>query len=429
MAGCAGQECNINSDCGGSRYCELGRCRQDCREDFDCADGERCSVIGQCEVPEVDAGVDAGPMDAGPGPDPVDAGPPDAGRPDAGPVDGGPVDAGPPDAGPPDAGPLDAGPPDAGPPDAGPPDAGPPDAGPPDAGPPDAGPTGAYLDRCNVVGDCASGLCLSDRGDTRFCSRPCASETQCASDHVCVSGRCEPDDVGALCDEPTDCALALCAGNPATGAGECTRTCSSARDCPAGFACSDAGGTFVCVDIERPCTQCGTGLCLTGTGCTATCRTSLDCPTTLAGLAYQCVNMSGTPVCVPSAAVIGDDPKGATCRFSGPANLCRSGICIDDELGRSVCSQVCTEDGGCGDGSACIPADDGEGGIINLCQDLGATLDLSEPCTTNAQCFSGLCHASLRICSRLCTDDGLCPTGLTCRPDALGGGAFSACGP
>ncbi|MFK7989077.1 MAG: hypothetical protein AB8I08_23870 [Sandaracinaceae bacterium] len=129
LASCAGQECDFNSQCGELRYCERGRCRQDCRVDLDCAAGETCSPIGQCE-----GGSDGGARDAGA----LDAAPPrDAGR-DAGRIDGGPADAGPEDAGPPDGG-LDAGS-DAGR-DGGLFDAGASDAG-SDAGGSDAGPSG-----------------------------------------------------------------------------------------------------------------------------------------------------------------------------------------------------------------------------------------------------------------------------------------------
>lgn len=297
------------------------------------------------------------------------------------------------------------------------------DGGPPDSGPTDMGATGTYLDRCNVATECDSGRCIPDRGATRFCTRTCLTNGDCASDHLCDEGQCVPNDVGALCDEAADCVTNLCAGNPSTGVGECTRRCTSAGDCPAGFACSDAGGALVCVDIERPCASCGTGLCLgDGRGCTATCRGPADCPETLAGLEYTC---SGGQ-CVPSSLVFGPDPTGATCRFSGGANLCRSGVCVDEDSGSQSCTQVCDERGTCGEGFACVPSGDGSGGTVFICLDAG-TLDVGEACTLDTQCVSGLCDTTRGVCTRLCTDDRLCPSGARCVADVASGGAFATC--
>lgn len=348
-----------------------------------CAAGEPPRRIGGDGSTDVDAAVD-----------------------DAGPLDGGPADGG----GPGDAG-LDLGV----------------DGGSPDMGGTDSGVPGSYLDRCNVPGECESNRCIDDRGPTRFCTVTCVTNGDCASDHLCDAGQCVPNDVGGLCDEAADCVTNLCAGNPATGVGECTRTCTSAGDCPAGFACSNAGGTFVCVDIERPCAQCSTGVCLNDLGqgmrgCTTTCRGPADCPRSLPGLEYTC---SGG-YCIPSNFVLGPDSMGSTCRFSGTANLCRSGVCVDGDDGSQTCTQVCNERGTCGEGFACVPSGDGSGGTVFVCQDAG-TIDLGQPCTLGTQCVSGICDTTRNACSRLCTDDRICPTGTRCVADVGSGGAFATC--
>lgn len=348
-----------------------------------CAAGEPPRRIGGDGSTDVDAAVD-----------------------DAGPLDGGPADGG----GPGDAG-LDLGV----------------DGGSPDMGGTDSGVPGSYLDRCNVPGECESNRCIDDRGPTRFCTATCVTNGDCASDHLCDAGQCVPNDVGGLCDEAADCVTNLCAGNPATGVGECTRTCTSAGDCPAGFACSNAGGTFVCVDIERPCAQCSTGVCLNDLGqgmrgCTTTCRGPADCPRSLPGLEYTC---SGG-YCIPSSFVLGPDSMGSTCRFSGTANLCRSGVCVDGDDGSQTCTQVCNERGTCGEGFACVPSGDGSGGTVFVCQDAG-TIDLGQPCTLGTQCVSGICDTTRNTCSRLCTDDRICPTGTRCVADVGSGGAFATC--
>lgn len=391
LAGCASQQCDFHSQCGSKRYCERGRCLQDCRMDFDCDEGQHCNEIGQCvtgQRPD-DGGT---PMDGGVTPRP-DAGPdprPDAGRDPR------------PDSGPPPR----------------------PDSGPPDSGPPPA--PGEYLDRCSTDADCASGRCVDDIGGTRMCTKTCSSHSQCASEHVCADGVCRRDDTGSFCTGAAGCVLGLCAGNPATGAGECTRTCSSGSDCPAGYACADAGGAFICVNIERPCAQCSTGVCTETLGCRSTCRTAADCPRTLPGLEYTCLDVGGgARYCEPSLYVLGPDPIGAACRSGSTpgTTLCRSGACITDDLtSRDVCTQVCTEQGGCGPGFGCFPVDDGSGGVALVCLPTGNGA-LGSACTQHNQCASRMCHGA-GYCTRLCTADGLCPSDMTCRPQGLG---ISAC--
>lgn len=401
LDGCAAQECDFHSQCGERRYCDFGKCKQDCRRDVDCDDPQLvCSEIGQC-VPAVDGGpgMDAGPdpgMDAGPG---VDAFTPPT--PDAGP---------PPDE---DAGPgVDAFTPPT-----------------PDAGSPPG--TGRYLDRCTGDGDCASGHCVDDVGGSRMCTIPCTTHRDCASEHVCGDdARCHPDDTGATCStsSPTSCELGLCVGNASVGTGHCTRQCTNASDCPAGYACADAGGTFVCVDIEKDCSdgsQCATGLCLSVQGCTAPCRTAADCPRRFGFLPpYTCEVAFGstTPICVPPDDVVGADPIGASCPATG-TTTCRSGGCDTAAPLGPMCTQACTQEGGCGPGLGCFPQVDG-GDIVLLCARAGSRA-LGASCSSGRECASGLCDATGSFCTRLCTDDGLCPTGMRCEPVA--GFSISLC--
>ena len=237
------------------------------------------------------------------------------------------------------------------------------DAGTPeDAGvdlsaPADAGAPGAYLDRCNVDGDCASGSCLEDIGPSRFCSRSCVVDGECASDHLCASGLCVPNDVGALCDESDDCATSLCAGNPTTGVGECTRTCANASECPSGFACADAGGAFVCVDIGARLHELLDRGLSRGPG-SGHARMHRRLPGARR-LPPDPARAGSTPApaagAFPSDLVLGPDPLGNDCRFDGDANLCRSGVCLDDDFGNRRCTQVCSERSTCGEGFACVP--------------------------------------------------------------------------
>lgn len=390
--GCAGQECDFHSQCGDLHYCERGRCEQDCRASFDCADGQQCNALGQCVAP-----FDAGPPQG-------DAGHDDGGLPpirDAGFDASRPIDAGR------DAG-RDAGP-----------DAGR-DSGRIDAGTPMG--TGRYLDRCASAADCASGRCVDDVGGSRMCTIACVTHRDCASEHACANGSCVPDDTGASCStsSPASCALGLCVGNASTGTGHCTRECANASDCPAGFGCGDAGGTRVCVEIERGCTaanQCVTGLCLPIQGCTVECRTPADCPRRFGFLPpYACAVAFGStnPICVPPEDIVGPDPAGAACRIDASLNvLCRSGACDEGAPAGPMCTQACTEEGGCGPGLGCWPSVE-DGGILLYCTRAGSRA-LGAACTSGRECDSGLCDAT-GFCTRLCTDDGLCPTGMRCDP-------------
>jgi hypothetical protein len=291
---------------------------------------------------------------------------------------------------------------------------------------PDAVSTGAgrYLDRCARGADCATGLCTPDRGGTSFCTRTCSTDLECAHEHLCVAGVCLPDDTGEPCSigAPESCSPGLCLGGGAGGA--CTRACSSAAECPAGFACTRAGGsaTKICVDIERPCAaaaDCGSGLCVPTLGCTSECDTAADCPGRYEGLpGYTCARAYGssTNVCVIPSDVVGDDAAGSACVFDPTGFLyeCRSGACDDAAPLGPTCTTGCTAQGGCGPGLGCYPLPTG-GSISLVCSRAGGR-DLGSSCGSGRECTSALCDTA-GYCTRLC-NDGLCPTGWRCEPVA-----------
>jgi hypothetical protein len=385
-------------------YCFEGNCFQDCQRDFDCAGGEVCSPVGQC-VPE--GSIDSGTSDSGV--PPTDSGAPsdtstmgDTGTP--------PTDTGTP--------PMDTGTP--------PVDTGTP---PMDTGTPPG--TGRYLDRCTADSDCMSLRCVDDIGSSRMCTRTCTADSGCADGHVCGSGGvCVHDDTGAPCSTatPATCAKGLCvAAMGSTGA--CTKQCTSAAQCPAGYACTDVSGMNVCVDIEKPCTtatDCATGLCIPGLGCTAACRTAADCPGRLSGLpAYACrvARGSSVPICDPPADIMGDDAIGALCPAVGLVE-CRSGACNTDAPIAPMCTQACTIEGGCGPGLGCRPEIDGST-LVLACARAGSGA-LGSPCTQASDCETALCDATSSRCTRFCAD-ALCPTGWTCSP--VPGFGISLCRP
>ncbi|NOY90923.1 MAG: hypothetical protein GXP55_06890 [Deltaproteobacteria bacterium] len=407
LASCAGNECTFNSQCGRRMYCSSGSCRQDCVADRDCTDERVCSEVGQCVVAG-DAGqtmTDSGPVDSGR--PPVDSGRPpvDSGRPP--PVDSGrppPVDSGRP--------PVDSGRPP-----------------PVDSGTPRG--TGAYFDRCTSDGDCATGVCVTDVGGARICTRSCTVHSNCAQGHVCAGGRCVRNDTGTTCSvaSPASCALGLCLG-AAGGAGTCTRDCISAIDCPSGYACTSlsAGGPKVCVDIEKPCTaggsECATGLCLSGQGCTASCDSASDCPNRLTSIglpAYQCGAIAGVSgnICLPPPDVLGADAIGASCPITGTI-VCRSGICntLPPPLPGAMCTQVCDPVGGCAPSLGCFPIAN-SGSFVLLCSRAGSGA-IGDACSNGRDCDSALCDGTSNRCTRIC-EDGICPTSWRCERVAVPG--------
>lgn len=311
--------------------------------------------------------------------------------------------------------------------DAPPPDVPGVDAPPPDVPGVDAGPMGGYLDRCSVPADCMSSLCVSDTDSTRFCSRTCTGHPECADEHICVEGTCEPDDTGDPCStaSPASCNLGLCIGTVG-GPAHCTRQCSNAGECPSGFACTRAGGSAfkICVEVEKPCTaggnECGTGLCIPAQGCTSTCDSATDCPirgTAFGVTPYTCEFDSGvgSNVCIPPIDIMGSDRIGALC--SAPLNACRSGLCADLNDGDAIpeqCVQVCGPEGGCPSGMACQPQVLDDLSIHAFCVTAG-TASIGAACATGAACASALCDDPGGYCTRLCAD-GICPTGWTCTP-------------
>ena len=78
-----------------------------------------------------------------------------------------------------------------------------------------------------------------------------------------------------------------------------------------------------------------------------------------------------------------------------------------------MCTQSCTQEGGCGPGLGCWPSIV-TSGITLFCSRAGNGA-MGASCSTGRECDSGLCDGA-GFCTRLCTDDGLCPTGMRCDP-------------
>lgn len=373
--GCAQAECKYNSDCAAG-LCINGTCERECFAPIDCPKDRPACVRGTCAVATDDAGV------------PIT----DAGKDTSSPLDSGKPDTTTDDTSVP---PTDSEPPV--------------DTSVP---PSDTAVSKGYLTACTSDGECASGKCTTVA--PQFCTKSCSAHTDCAHGQICGGGVCRLDDTGKACTTAANC-LQYCGG--IVGASHCTHSCSTGADCPAGYACSSAGGTKICVSIERSCTaptQCPSGLGFCGSGmvgCTAECTTAADCPTHWVGLpGYTCEARSGKNVCVPPSVVIGGDPFGTTCSFtSGGSNYCRSEVC-DDVAPAGKCIQRCTLRGGCPSGWGCFPLEDTSGTAL-ICNAAGSGW-LGNTCSRGSDCATGMCWAP-GYCTRMCAD-GYCPDGMTC---------------
>jgi hypothetical protein len=381
---CAKSRCDFNSDCEQAR-CVDGECVRECASNIDCpTERPKCSA-GICFAGTIDAGGDGATTDTLVPADTL--GVDTIGIDTAVPVDDAPIDTSKADTSKTDA-PVG---------------------------------TGGYLDACTGDGDCASGSCTPIA--PKFCTKSCVTHGECAHGQICGGGKCRLDDTGKTGCDPSTASpcLEYCYGSATTA--HCTHDCSNASDCPAGFACSPiAGGKRVCVDIERPCAtagQCASGLGFCGagsTGCTAECASAADCPNRIVGLPPYTCEARGTPaknVCIPPSDVLGSDPLGTTCPATG-TNTCRSGAC-DTGSTPAFCNTRCTPQGGCPSGFGCFP--DGSGGSVDLiCTPAGGGW-LGDTCGRARDCITGLCDTA-KYCTKLC-NDGLCPTGWTCRVTGL----------
>lgn len=79
---------------------------------------------------------------------------------------------------------------------------------------------------------------------------PCTSDDQCMAGYICFDGACiagpeTPGGLGATCTSNTECKAGACASDGTVMA--CTIPCDlSAKNCPTGFGCLEAGTTGVC---------------------------------------------------------------------------------------------------------------------------------------------------------------------------------------
>lgn len=298
---------------------------------------------------------------------------------------------------------------------------------------------------CTSNYECATGFCFNTPdGSGMYCRIMCKKEDPwCPPGEACwappysTAGGCFPQDqvpveqkpLGAACKSDSECKSGLCYG-PAGSEALCRKQCTvEANNCYPGYYCADVGGgRGACLQGEPPVKKKEDGaLCSSDDECESNwcvqligteqryCRRSCNLSDWLCPWGTACVSYGSSEfgICMP------DLNKSKTGEACSQGVECVSGICFQDQSGRSYCTQNCIS------GTCPVPgmecSDGGYFGVIcTLPASQGPT---SKPdgslCSKNEDCESGWCvpliGTSEAYCRRPCSmKDLLCPWGTSC---------------
>lgn len=242
-------------------------------------------------------------------------------------------------------------------------------------------------------------------GEGFYCSRDGAASCQ---------GWCVPFEgeaslpIDAACERDSQCASLYCV-DPGDGMRRCLQPCEGDTGmCLAGEVCLAGAGTCGgCVPRElvggiraglgEPCgaaADCGSGLCVDDDGvryCTRACDEDTACPGGFHCRAGQCVR--GRLAGIGEGCVTNED--------------CGSGTFCAMQGSRSWCTSLCSEGAPCAEGFTCVDA----GGVMVCAPESGL---VGDTCTVPGDCLSGTC-SDAGICTRECSAELSCGTGLECR--------------
>ncbi len=235
--------------------------------------------------------------------------------------------------------------------------------------------TGVDGSACTSDGDCASLSCVDPGDGERRCLPTCRSgDGSCPVGDACAASQGEcgacvsaavliaPRELGEPCDHDEQCADGgSCQPDPSGS--YCTHACSAATECPSGYRCAD----MVCqrgalATTGEPCVEtadCSGGDFCAAQGarhwCTHVCTSNDACPEGL-----ECLEASGTHVCVPTDGLLGEScsadldcaegvcDQGVCTRACGATATCPVGFaCQRDEVGQARCLPPPTTAGGC----------------------------------------------------------------------------------
>ena len=276
-------------------------------------------------------------------------------------------------------------------------------------------------EECATDYDCIDELafCQAVSGSGGYCAVQCddPANNDCPEGLECMGyqnsskGVCLPPgggggtkQVGEPCQGGQECESLLCVSSPGSNGGICQQGCTPGNDatCPSGQTCSplSGAGLGVCIDgaasgskaageaCANP-TECISGLCV-GSGSGYICMDSCTPAADDCALGFSCVTLSnGSGACVPS----GGGQLGDECEFN---NDCQGDACISISgpgfPPTPFCSQDCATTA-CPCGFNCSSF---QGGAAYCTPgEKVACVPDENPCTTDSECISALCHMGL----------------------------------
>jgi len=230
----------------------------------------------------------------------------------------------------------------------------------------------------------------------------------CTSDDECVGNQCRDTVAGRLCAADCDARNPslgcedgfYCAGLPGSCGGSCVPARGTMGSAPIGAACTD---NLECSSLF--CTDPGDGR--------SRCLQPCEGDTGACAAGEVCATVFGAcGACIDAALVSGARGLGEPCTDSAQ---CTSGMCFEDVYparpSRQYCTESCTTDGECGERFHCRTT--ASGGICIL----GERSDLGDPCADNTDCVEGaFCAArgETRWCTALCDGGMPCRAGFEC---------------
>lgn len=247
---------------------------------------------------------------------------------------------------------------------------------------------------------------------------PCRSASDCDSGEKCLESVCRPASYcvkASDCREPQSCRSGACVLDECNGSddwacrpyacmgnGKCAKTCdpSSSGYCALGYECTAAHSCMPHASIE-PCP--GNFGRYIGQ-CRTSCSSADECVSGYACMASACVSPAAHPVDA------GSDPKpaadaAADARPAADAAADAKPVRQDANAAGSLFS-VCQSDSDC-QSRACCPTSAARRCLVSCT----SSLPIGAPCSSRADCASGLCGADSADLKGYCTEP--CSVGLT----------------
>ncbi|PIN68549.1 hypothetical protein COV93_09035 [Candidatus Woesearchaeota archaeon CG11_big_fil_rev_8_21_14_0_20_43_8] len=286
---------------------------------------------------------------------------------------------------------------------------------------------------CTTSADCLQGICQSGT---------CVPDTKCTYDYECASGVCQGGDcLTAQCLQDSDCLIGLCKNY------QCImdNTCLIDNDCKESNICENG----LCKPITSiGCTfdtECLSGVCTDGhcAGDMPDCVSDYDCLIGTCKSGSCVVSCTSDNECLDGECVNNQCELRTDCTLDGDCldGICKNGQCVtyngctlDSDCLSDVClngqclppmTNICTKNSDCLSGqcknglcvpmtniecltdSDCVESHNCENGLC-----VGLPL-ITEQCTSNSQCLSGVCKDNKCVPNLLCTKDSECESG-TC---------------